>query len=668
MKRFFFIFVFAGCLSCISDSDKRLSESLKRAGDNRVELEKVLSHYKNDSQKLEAARFLIENMSGHYSVSPDSEEKYQTLYDRHESISIKHNWTTSEEWKQEIDSLEKANIHLLYSTYSTSKISDLTYIKSDWLIQQIDLAFRAWKENVYTRNLSFETFCDFILPYRFRDGIIPNYSRAPFYEKYGYMFRDSTRSFIQAVDSLLYWNRDIQFNWTFGNKIPVYSLRVLQQIKYGQCDEKSWYNCLMFSSCGMAVCTDFVPNRGNRNNAHTWNTLIVNEESYPLEPFWDKDRWNYKTIYNNVNIDREWGKFRIPKVFRNTYSIQREGPLFDKNCPKKNIPGLFRNPRIRDVSEQYFDAQDIDVEISDNAKNLQYVYICVYGNRKWVPVHWGKIVNGQAHFTKMGKDILYIVASYANGKLEPISEPFYLTPEGNIQYVQKTDKTTNIYFHNVGCYVRPAPKKEAVNKILGTLIVGVDSSNNGIDTLGIINEDTDVWENRITVRNNKKYRYIDLYLPSDTVAFNDFVLYQEENGKIDPISKARICTQILPIHKKETLDMITDGISATGFMGLITNKSGREHKLRIDLQEEQEIVSIYFSPYIYSIMKPTCTYKLYYWDNSWIYFGEQKGNDSFLIFNDVPQGALYRIENEGDSFQQGKERVFLYENGFIRWL
>lgn len=49
------------CCSCDSDLEK----SLKKADDNRPELEKVLSHFRNDLAplKYEAAKFLIENMS-----------------------------------------------------------------------------------------------------------------------------------------------------------------------------------------------------------------------------------------------------------------------------------------------------------------------------------------------------------------------------------------------------------------------------------------------------------------------------------------------------------------------------------------------------------------------------------------------------------------------------
>src|SRR5690554_708660 len=55
--------------SCAGNTSK-LETALEMAGDNRIELEKVLEHYSQDptdSLKLKAAQFLIANMPGHYS-------------------------------------------------------------------------------------------------------------------------------------------------------------------------------------------------------------------------------------------------------------------------------------------------------------------------------------------------------------------------------------------------------------------------------------------------------------------------------------------------------------------------------------------------------------------------------------------------------------------------
>jgi hypothetical protein len=55
----------SGVFSC--ENPSVLETVLEYAGNNRPELEKVLQHYRNDSLRLKAAVFLIENMPGHYS-------------------------------------------------------------------------------------------------------------------------------------------------------------------------------------------------------------------------------------------------------------------------------------------------------------------------------------------------------------------------------------------------------------------------------------------------------------------------------------------------------------------------------------------------------------------------------------------------------------------------
>lgn len=55
--------------SCSDNGERRMEKALKMAGTNRAELEKVMEHYRGDSLKLRAARFLIENMQYHFSVN-----------------------------------------------------------------------------------------------------------------------------------------------------------------------------------------------------------------------------------------------------------------------------------------------------------------------------------------------------------------------------------------------------------------------------------------------------------------------------------------------------------------------------------------------------------------------------------------------------------------------
>lgn len=72
-----FLCVTASCIfllaACDNDRDILLEEALEKAGNNRAELEQVLAHYAGDSIKLEAAKFLIRNLPGHYSYADTSE-------------------------------------------------------------------------------------------------------------------------------------------------------------------------------------------------------------------------------------------------------------------------------------------------------------------------------------------------------------------------------------------------------------------------------------------------------------------------------------------------------------------------------------------------------------------------------------------------------------------
>jgi|GEM_PF-5776751 len=53
-------------------ANEYLEYALRAAGYNRSELEAVLDHYKDDSEKFAAARFLIEKMNTPFSIINDS--------------------------------------------------------------------------------------------------------------------------------------------------------------------------------------------------------------------------------------------------------------------------------------------------------------------------------------------------------------------------------------------------------------------------------------------------------------------------------------------------------------------------------------------------------------------------------------------------------------------
>lgn len=645
--------------------------SLKEAKSNKSDIEKVLKHYESNKQKLDAAKFLIQYMPYHYNKNNSNHVNLQEIYDKHVAISEKYNWIKPLSlWQQEIDSLEKSYTQLISSFHILNYNTDIKTIKSDWLIKQIDIAFTAWKNNIYTKDYPFETFCEFILPYRFKEGIVLDDSKVIFYQRHHSLFKDSTKaSFIQKIDSILFYYKDIRFNNYYGDKIPINSAKALEQIKYGQCGDRSWFNSLALASCGVAASIDFAPSQGNRNNSHTWNAIITPTETIPFEPFWDEDRWKYKIMYNNKTTDRKWGKLRFAKVYRKTFSLNETGPLFDPDMAREDIPNLFKNPQIKDVSHEYFDTINVNVKMPTEIKNLpSYAYLCVYNHEKWEPIQWGKISKNQATFLGMGKDVLYLPSFYLNGCIQPIENPFYISPDGKQQVLSVSEQTQDIYVRSPGFFRDPNDRLQIINSLSNAFILGVNEQENIVDTLYMITDYSDLWENKITIQSKNSYNCIEIQMPSDTFALCDFSLYTQNADKLEQIRNIKIQTPIKPINEYEKIDWMTDHISSSGFIGTFKKNPQGTYKVRIDLNGLYNISAIHYIPYTPSIVKPEYTYKLYYWDKEWKLFDTQKGNNNFLTFKNVPSGTIYRLCNDLNKKQKNMQRIFSYQNGYLKWL
>ena len=140
-----------GMLSCTHRTALELS--MEQAGANRPELEKVLAHYEGDSLKYRAACFLIEHMPGKYSLEPERAEDPYRNFLRHIPATDSINW--------KLDSCHVG--HLLDSVAMLEsprarKVEDLQAVTAEFLIDNIDWAFCAWKTSKYTRHYTFDDF------------------------------------------------------------------------------------------------------------------------------------------------------------------------------------------------------------------------------------------------------------------------------------------------------------------------------------------------------------------------------------------------------------------------------------------------------------------------------------------------------------------------------
>ena len=112
-----------------------------------------------ESQENAAARFLIENMSGH---------NYTELLFFNEDDELVEfdalSYENYDEASAAMSAIEKERGEVHYAKGEV--VEDTQFITSEYLIENIDLAFRGWKTNPWSKDLSFGDFCEYVLPYR----------------------------------------------------------------------------------------------------------------------------------------------------------------------------------------------------------------------------------------------------------------------------------------------------------------------------------------------------------------------------------------------------------------------------------------------------------------------------------------------------------------------
>jgi len=406
-----------------------VAEALDAAGDNRAELEKLLSHYfsGDDSLKLQAAYFLIANMEGHcyatYRLNDSTGKKVEfnaTDYPDYDALKIA------------FDTLETRHGELDFER--DEKFYDIDKITADFLIRQIDYAFRAWREKPWAKSLSFDDFCEYVLPYRGSGEPLENW-RETFYEKYKDIEINMTDS-SDPVEAAMIINDDIKSWFTFDPRYYYHptdqGLSEMLESGLGRCEDMTNVTIYAMRANGLAVTSDYTPHWANAGNNHAWNAIVT--PNGRVIPF--------------MGAERDPGKYHLAnkpaKAYRKTFGKQKENLVFQERKQEK-IPGWLGGKNYIDVTADYINVHDVsiafDKEIPDS---VDIAYLCVFNSGEWKAIHWGKIENGSTIFTDMGTNIAYLPALYINKEITPFGAAFILNDDGSIRKLQPdNEKTTS---------------------------------------------------------------------------------------------------------------------------------------------------------------------------------------------------------------------------------
>lgn len=247
------IFILTICTvfySCSKPSS--LEDALLFSKNNRPELEKVLNRYSQkpeDSLKYRAACFLIENMPYHSFYEGKSIETFKNAYQQAK--------TEGYMGQEAINQI--VNNHHGIDYYKLNKVNDSHAVTAEYLISNIEHAFMVWQKQPWGKDVTFNDFCEFILPYRIEDEPLENWKEY-YYNKYQPVL-DSllTTNKIEDAASIIcdYLTRD---PWTFILNMPTPHLGAdyLFTERSGSCRDRCDLATYVMRSLG-------IPGAANRN-------------------------------------------------------------------------------------------------------------------------------------------------------------------------------------------------------------------------------------------------------------------------------------------------------------------------------------------------------------------------------------------------------------------
>jgi hypothetical protein len=649
IKSLFLLFLISILTSC-----NRLPEDVKlvlnASGKNRTELEKVVNHYKRsgDKEKLKATYYLIGNMDDKYSLEGDHVRKYDPVFDLFDSYTKTitllpfNSPVVNSVW----DSL--VNLYGSPSVYKADVIMDYSHINADYLIENIDLAFKARNESAWSKKISFEQFCEFVLAYRIRREP-PEVWRPVFYEKYREL-RDSVHA-----DSIIQLARVIhkrllpklRFNDIFRSYPFDIPLDKMKERRYGACPQIAVYTAMVMRSLGIPIALDYSPLWANHNAGHDWNALLLEG---------GKIVW-----FHGEDSRLGWVSFRkIAKIYRETYGRQKiELPENARDVPLS----LLDDHRL-DVTDEYTKAFNIRIKLKyPYESKKKYAVICTFDNKSWAVQDLGRIRKNQASFKNMGSGVVYISMYYDEGNLSPASDPFILSEEGKVTYlVPDKAKTQNMHL------IRKYPCLSWVQAYSDNMLSGAFQGANYPDFRDSINLFTILKSpekiETTSITNPSKFRYI-RYRPPFTgkgeVAELEFYGGTRSSDTIKLTGKV-IGFPEIPASLGTTYHKAFDGNLET-FFGRFTKG---DSWAGLDLGAPKRITKIKYCPRSdTNFILEGDTYELCYWENGeWISMGQQVANNQYLDYKNIPASGLYILH---DLTRGKEERIFTYENGEQVW-
>lgn len=680
MKRYMVIIVcallcVANTISCTDLDKQRFHLTLKQAGNYKGELGRALAYYsrEEDSLKRKAMCFLLEHMHAHHAYCSERMKLANRAISIMDTLMV---YQTNPAMSRYADFRLFASLidsvmddEKVIPEEELEKLLDSHTVTANFLIQNVEFAFRAWKMNAWSKNVDFDTFCEYVLPYRLQNEHIELW-RPQFYYEYSRK-AGKYRNVIDMerachIAGSLHTQQGMEAVYSYNMNISAVSL-----LQFGRCFDIGRYQVMALRSIGIPATMDYVPHWGNYTGNHGMVKVVPFKQPMLIDNC--NTSKNISVLFGSASflqgrkvdiggkglpegIEVQYSK-TIPKVYRYTWSVQPEMKHLINIARKGEMIPDFLSC-VKDVTGEYVVCSDAWIRMSIEGHRIGY--LCVFERGELVPVACSEIKeDGQVLFRNMGRHVMYLPAVYEQERMIPAGFPFYLDERGKMNTLC-ADTTHAQDIRLLAKYPYFSYTATHASKLIGGIFDGSNQEDcKSVDSLATIRE-IPYYRQLIDIKTKKKYRYVRFTAPQEKGCCIAELSFYTINAAGDTILLPPP-TRFYDGVKWHYLDVLKDGKYGK-YYSMYTNH------LVADLGSAYRLTHIELVPRSNTNgIIPGNKYELFYWDGKkgWTSLGKQDAEDWCLTYYQAPTGALFWLKCYG----RGKEeRIFtIKEGGKQQW-
>jgi hypothetical protein len=427
-----FILLFVSC----SSYPPEVNDALKLTGDNKAGYKNLLNYYKKiDNKKYEAACFLLSNMP--YQISTNKvllDSSYleyflflDSIYDENfANLSLKDQLEYKSKSIDSVRYLLADKYKQLPKPFIQKGEPDILSVTPNFLKDQIDYAFEEWQSSPFLKDISFDDFKEFVLPYRTTDeSVLYNRMQLKRILENRVPINDTTNLRLAVEYYKVYIDRCRWLNYYIEKTLHLGLYDIFLPKFKMDCHNLATWTSNYFRALGIPVVYEYTPQWPDKPRRHFW--CVTPDSTGILQP--------YSPPENNLGEDWEESLKYVGKVYRRTFEAQKQTPYFLKR-KTECIPHEFNSPNLKDETFRYHQTVTLRLPFSKVTSN-KYAYLCFFTINGINPVAWGEInkKSNEVVFEQVPLNMLFFPAYYENDILKPFSTPFILKTTIVIDYI-----------------------------------------------------------------------------------------------------------------------------------------------------------------------------------------------------------------------------------------